>query len=74
MKILQREDENLENAQLVYFTDLYGEFPEEGSTRVKKVIWVVPPSSRGTYDCKPPFGYVIQIPSDDAKAMRRGNI
>lgn len=65
------EDNKLSNAQLVYFTDLYGEFPTQESTKVHKVTWVVPPSSRGTYDCKPPFGYVIRIPDDDAQRMRK---
>ncbi len=65
------EDKKLEQAQLVYFTDLYGEFPTAESTKVKKTIWVLPPSSRGDYDCKPPFGYVIRIPDHDAQKMRR---
>jgi predicted metal-dependent peptidase len=65
------EDNKLAGAQLVYFTDLYGEFPTKESTKVHKVTWVVPPSSRGTYDCKPPFGYVIRIPDDEAQRMRK---
>ena len=65
------EDNKKDNAQLVYFTDLYGEFPTRESTKVHKVTWVVPPSSRGTYDCKPPFGYVIRIPEDEAMRMRK---
>jgi len=65
------EDKKLEQAQLVYFTDLYGEFPTAESTKVKKTIWIIPPSSRGDYDCKPPFGYVIKIPDHEAQKMRR---
>jgi predicted metal-dependent peptidase len=57
------EAEKLDITSLVYFTDMYGTFPDK-EPRVP-VIWV------STTDVKPPWGNLIQFPRENNNRRRR---
>jgi len=54
-----KEAENLDITTLIYFTDLYGDFPDKAPRF--PVIWVC------TTDAEAPWGYIIRYPTEDKR-------